>query len=51
MQIREQRSHHYRTLIDYKRGETVSLKGKLDEADRRCREIESQLRAAGTGGQ
>jgi len=50
MQIREQRSHHYRTLIEYKRGETESLRLKLGEIERGCREIEAQLRT-GPGAQ
>ncbi|MEK7476740.1 MAG: hypothetical protein AAB152_14055 [Candidatus Coatesbacteria bacterium] len=50
IQIREQRHHHYRTLIEYKRGETDSLRQKLDEVDRKCRELDQRTRLAGGGG-
>lgn len=49
MQIREQRQHHYRTLIDYKRGEIESLEARYAEADGECARIERKLRAAGGG--
>ncbi len=47
MQIREQRHHHYRTLIEYKRGEMESLKKRLAELDRVCRELEQRVRQSG----
>jgi len=40
MQIREQRHHHYRTLIEYKRGEMESLRARLSDLERACRELE-----------
>ena len=45
MQIREQRHHHYRTLIEYKRGEMESLRTRLGDLERACRELE-QARSA-----
>jgi hypothetical protein len=47
MQIREQRHHHYRTLIEYKRGEMESLKARLADLDHQCRELEQRVRQAG----
>ncbi|MEK7765857.1 MAG: hypothetical protein AAB368_06430 [bacterium] len=44
MQIRSERRHHYRTLIEYKHAELGTLKEKLAEVDGRCREIEARLR-------
>lgn len=44
LQVREQRQHHYRTLIEYKRGELDALKAKVAEVDRRCRELETRAR-------
>lgn len=49
IQIREQRHHHYRTLIEYKRGETDSLRQKLDEVERHCRDLDQRTRLAGGG--
>ena len=48
LQVREQRQHHYRTLIEYKRGELDALKAKVSDVDRRCRELESRGRNGGT---
>lgn len=45
MQIRVERRHHYRTLIEYKLSEIGGLKERIAELDRRCREIESRVRA------
>lgn len=50
MQIREQRHHHYRTLIEYKRGEMDTLKSRLGDLDRQCRELEQRTRQAGGPG-
>lgn len=47
MQIREQRHHHYRTLIEYKRGEMDSLRSRLADLDRTCRELEQRARPNG----
>lgn len=44
LQVREQRQHHYRTLIEYKRGELDALRAKVAEVDRRCRDLESRSR-------
>ena len=44
MQVREERKHHYRTLIEYKHGELEGLKQKTAEVDRRCRETEELMR-------
>ena len=49
IQIREQRHHHYRTLIEYKRGEIDSLRQKLAEVDRKCRDLDQRTRLAGGG--
>jgi len=49
IQIREQRHHHYRTLIEYKRGETESLRQKYDEVERKCRDLDQRARLAGGG--
>jgi hypothetical protein len=44
MQVREERKHHYRTLIEYKRGELEGLRKKASEIDRQCRECEDAMR-------
>jgi len=44
MQVREQRRHHYQTLIEYKKEELDALRKKLADVDRKCREIETRLR-------
>jgi len=44
MQIREQRHHHYLTLIEYKRGETESLQKRFAEIEGRCNEMEQRVR-------
>ena len=49
MQIREQRHHHYRTLIEYKRGEMESLRTRLSDLERACRDLE-QARPPRDGG-
>ena len=54
MQIREQRRHHYSTVIDYKRGEIETLQARYSELEGRCNELEQRVRtwsasAAGRG--
>ncbi len=49
LQVREQRQHHYRTLIEYKRGELDALKAKVADVDKRCRELEQRGRNGGAG--
>lgn len=44
IQIREQRHHHYRTLIEYKRGEMEQLRSRLADVDRQVRDLEGRLR-------
>ena len=44
MQVREERKHHYRTLIEYKRGELDGLRRKMAEVDKQCRETEDSMR-------
>jgi hypothetical protein len=46
IQIREQRHHYYRTLIEYKRGELEALRRKTADADARVRELERRLRGS-----
>ncbi len=50
IQIREQRHRHYRTLIEYKRGEMDSLRQKLEDVEAKCRDLEQRARLAGGGG-
>lgn len=47
IQIREQRHHHYRTLIEYKRGEMEQLRSRLADVDRQVRELETRVRGGG----
>jgi len=44
MQIREERRHHYQTLLEYKKGEMGTLEKKLADIDRKCRELEQGKR-------
>jgi membrane protein implicated in regulation of membrane protease activity len=44
MQIRTQRRSHFGILTEYKRSEIESLKRKLADLDRKCRDIEQRLR-------
>lgn len=45
MQIREERRHHFRTLVEYKLSEIGGLKERTEALDRRCRELEAGMRA------
>lgn len=52
MQIREQRRHHYMTLIEYKRGEIETLQKRFSDIEGRCNELEQRVRnwsASGAG--
>lgn len=45
MQIREQRRHHFQTLIEYKRGEIETLQKRYADIEGRCNELEQRVRA------
>ena len=45
MQIREQRRHHYQTLIEYKRGEIDVLQKRFSEIESRAKELEQRVRS------
>jgi len=44
MQIREARSRHFATLIEYKKGELETLQNKLGDIDGKCATIEKEVR-------
>ena len=45
MQIREQRHHHYQTLIEYKHGEVETLQKRYNDIEARCNELEKKVRS------